>query len=159
MKPRRSRYPLVALVAGGLLLLTTAPSGAQSPAEPAVATPVAAVEAFHQALAAGDRDAALNLLEHNLIVFEAGRAEMSRTEYAAGHLAADMEFSGSTRRQVLDQRSGASGGYAWVFTRYATTGTFRGRPVDGIGVETMILSRQDGIWRIQHIHWSSVGSG
>jgi len=42
---------------------------------------------------------------------------------------------------------------ALAWTR--TTGTFGERQIDSNGVETMVLHRADGQWRIVHVHWSS----
>src|SRR5690606_29848204 len=47
-----------------------------------------AVDAFHAALRAGDRDAALAVLAEDALIFEAGGAERSRAEYASHHLEA-----------------------------------------------------------------------
>jgi ketosteroid isomerase-like protein len=66
-----------------------------------------------------------------------------------------MELSAATERQIAEQREGGSGDEAWVLTRSDTTGTFRGRAIRASGVETMVLARRDGEWRIVHIHWSS----
>ena len=55
--------------------------------------------AFHAALAAGDSAAALALLAPDAVVLESGEVE-TRAEYAAHHLAADIEFS----RAVPSQR-------------------------------------------------------
>jgi ketosteroid isomerase-like protein len=125
-------------------VLDAAPSGA-----------AAAVVAFHAALAAGDGDRALALLAPETVVFEAGGAELSRAEYAAHHLAADMEFAAAVAREVIDVRVDELGDVAWVASRTRARGTFRARAIDASGVETMVLSRRAGEWRIVHIHWSS----
>jgi uncharacterized GH25 family protein len=118
-------------------------------------TPTGAVAAFHEALRAGDRETALALLASDLVAFEAGGAEMSREEYAASHLGADMEFSAATERQIVEQHERGSGDVAWVLTRSETTGAFRDREIRAAGVETMVLARREGVWRIVHVHWSS----
>jgi hypothetical protein len=89
------------------------------------------------------------------VIFEQGGAEMSRDEYASHHLASDMEFSRSTNRKVVDQRSGTTGDAAWVLTTYDTSGKFRGKDVASRDVETMLLMRDSSGWHITHIHWSS----
>jgi ketosteroid isomerase-like protein len=117
--------------------------------------PAATVDAFHAALAAGDRDAALALLAEDLTVFESGFAERSREEYAGQHLGADMEFSAATEREVVSRANGEAGDAAWVLTETRTTGTFRDREISSLGLETMVLRRIESSWRIVHIHWSA----
>jgi len=117
--------------------------------------PAATIDAFHAALASGNRDAALGFLDPALVVFEGGGAEMSRDEYASVHLGPDMEFSSGTRRKVVDRQISVDGGVAWVLTRAETSGTFRGHEIASTDVETMVLKRGDKGWKIVHIHWSS----
>src|SRR5947199_6485761 len=88
--------------------------------------PAAVVRSFHEALASGNRDRVLAVLDPEVVIFEQGGAEMSREEYASHHLGEDIEFSRSTRRKVLDQRSGARAGSAWVLTISETSGSFGG---------------------------------
>lgn len=140
------------------LLLAIAPAVAPAAGthpEQLAATAQEAVDAFHAALAAGDRAAALGLLSPAVVIFESGGAELSRTEYAEHHLAADMEFSAATTTEVRERRSGGDGALAWVLTRSATSGSFRGRPIAAESTETMILEPGEEGWRILHIHWSS----
>lgn len=113
------------------------------------------VDAFHAAIVAGDREAALALLDPAVVIFEAGGAEMSRDEYAAGHLGGDMRFASAVQREVTERSSGASGDVAWVLSRTRTTGTVGEREIDSAGTETMLLRRGPDGWRIVHIHWSS----
>jgi ketosteroid isomerase-like protein len=122
---------------------------------PATAEAEVAIDAFHAALAAGDRDGALARLDPAVVIFEAGGAELSRDEYASHHLAGDMEFLAATTTERVDRRSGASGELVWVLTRSNTTGTFRGEDVSSRGTETALLARSANGWRIVHLHWSS----
>ena len=130
---------------------------APPPAPPAAAagTPAAAVEGFHSALAVGDRERALAWLDPKVVIFESGGAEMSREEYASHHLESDMAFVAATKAEVVDRQAQAAGDTAWVLSRTRTTGQFHDRPIDADGVETMVLQRDGGQWRIIHIHWSS----
>lgn len=134
-----------------LLVLSLTPAG---PAE-AGAEPLATVEAFHRALAAGDREAVLATLDSEVLIFEAGGAERSREEYASHHLAGDLEFAKAVERKVSERRQGGSGEFAWVLTRSETTGRFRDKDVATRDTETMLLRKAGPSWRIVHIHWSS----
>jgi ketosteroid isomerase-like protein len=118
----------------------------------------AAVDAFHAALRRGDTRAAQALLVDEALVFEEGRAERSKAEYAARHLAADAEFSRAVPG-VRTRRTGDSAGdFAWIASEVRTKGAFRGSAVNRVMDETMILRRIGGTWKIVHIHWSSAQS-
>lgn len=132
--------------AGGRELTTLA-----QPAREAAAT----VDAFHDALGKNDQAIAAALLLDDAVIYESGRAERSKAEYASHHLPADTEFAAATTR-TIKQRSGHTvGDLAWIATEATTTGAFKGRPVNSRSTETMILRREAGAWRIVHIHWSS----
>lgn len=125
------------------------------PVAAGAATPVATVDAFHAALAAGDREAVLALLDPGVIIYESGGAELSRDEYASHHLASDMAFSAATTATVVERRQGEAGEAGWVLTRSETRGNWGGKAVDLAGVETVVLRQVEERWRIVHIHWSS----
>jgi ketosteroid isomerase-like protein len=146
----------ILIVATTLLLLSSALdlqdlAGQVASDEAAVET----VHAFHAALAAGDSATALSLLAPDVVIFESGAVEASRDEYRSHHLPADMEFSQSVSREITSERSGSAGDVAWMLTESHSTGTFRERPIDVRGIETMLLRRTADGWRIVHIHWSS----
>jgi ketosteroid isomerase-like protein len=39
-------------------------------------------------------------------------------------------------------------------SRSHTQGTYKGKERDYQGMETMVLEKQNGEWKIKHIHWS-----
>lgn len=139
---------------GTFMLLSISLLGASTAVE-GKDSPPATVRSFHEALASGNRDRVLALLDPGVVIFEQGAAEMSRDEYASQHLGDDIEFSRSTSRKVVDQRSGAKGKNGWVLTISETSGSFHGKDVSSRTVETMVLKQAPGGWRIVHIHWSS----
>jgi ketosteroid isomerase-like protein len=132
----------------GLFLLAAGAAQAQQ-------TPQQVVAAFHGAMAKGDTQTMLNLLGPDVVIFEAGGAEMNRDEYRTHHLGADVAFARTTERKVVDSQAKTAGDAAWVLTRTTSAGTFQGKPVDSRGVETMVLRKTTQGWRIVHIHWSS----
>jgi uncharacterized protein (TIGR02246 family) len=154
-----------ALLIAALSILTAAHSGNHgAPAVPTAPdleaaanteSPVATVSAFHIALARGDTDAVLALMAEDALIYESGGVERGRAEYARHHLAADAAFSAAVARTLVDRRSGESGDTAWVMTVETVTGNYRGRAINSRSVETMLLRRIGGRWRIAHIHWSS----
>lgn len=150
-----------------LLLLVAAPGFAATaqvpPAAPSASTlssPAARdaaiiVDAFHDALHAGDQGAAAALVAPNALIYESGVAERSKAEYASHHLPADTAFAAATKRVVTRRSGHADDDTAWIATESTTTGAYKGRPINSRSTETMVLRREDGAWRIAHIHWSS----
>lgn len=128
-------------------------------AEPGIAPAAQAaarvVDQFHAALRRGDMKAALSLLAEDALVFESGGAERRKAEYASQHLQADAEFAKAVQSQVTKRAGEAVGNLAWIATEGRTTGSYRGKPIDLVTTETMVLLRSGKSWRITHIHWSS----
>ena len=122
---------------------------------PAARSAVATVDAFHAALARGDTRAAAALVAEDALIFEAGGAERTKAEYSAHHLLADAEFSRSVSSVVTRRAGYSDGSLAWIATEGRTTGTYKGKTLDVLTTETMILRRASGAWKIIHIHWSS----
>lgn len=142
MKTLRAAFALtVALLAPGL-----------ARAEPL--SPSQSVDAFHFALKSGNRQQALELLTSDVLIFEQGRMEKSRTEYARRHLAEDMAFASATQRSVSRRAVKLQGNTAWVMSINRNRGKFNNRPVDFTTDETVVLTRIGGKWRIAHLHWS-----
>ena len=132
--------------------------GSAQPTVPVAAPlrqPAGVVDAFHTALNRGETTVAAALLTRDALIFEAGRAERSKAEYAAHHLAADAAFAKATRRTVTRRSGQASGNSAWIATETRTVGTFKSKSINSIGTETMLLRRGPQGWRIVHVHWSS----
>lgn len=128
---------------------------AAEPIAPKLESATAIVDAFHTALKAGDSDRVKTLLDDKVTIYEQGHVESSKDEYAKEHLAADLKFAAATT-SAQSARSGAViGDLAYVITEGRTTGSFEGKPVDSINIETMVLRREGKDWRIVHIHWSS----
>jgi len=115
----------------------------------------ATVEAFYGAMKAGDPAAAMRTIAPDAVFLEGGRLE-TRAEYESGHLPADIEFE----REVTGRRSPLSisfnGNTAWVIATTEYEGTFQGAPVNFVGAQLMVLTR-DGAspWTIRSVHWSS----
>ena len=162
----KGRATKLVLTALAVIMLTAAahPESHRSPpakaasasvANAAAATPVAVVDAFHTALARGDPRKALDLVAEDVLIFESGGVERSRAEYASHHLAADAAFSAAVRRTLVSRSQGEAGNAAWVTSVETVTGAYRGRVINSRSVETMLLGRVAGKWRISHIHWSS----
>jgi ketosteroid isomerase-like protein len=116
---------------------------------------VAAVVAdFHRSLRENYKDGALRLLDPTAVIFETGYAER-RDDYAARHLDADLLFAATVEREPLHTSVLVSGDLAYVLTQARSHGTFHGNRVDLNNAETMVLRRNDGQWKIVHVHWSA----
>ena len=112
------------------------------------------LEQFHHALASGDQKQALQLLRDDALIFESGYAE-NKSDYAAHHLAADIDYANATKTQAGVATVNCDTQLCLVTRQSETSGHFNSKPVHSITMETAVLKLQDGAWRIQHIHWSS----
>lgn len=113
------------------------------------------VDSFHAALRRGDTRSASAMLASDVLIFEGGGVERTKAEYEAHHLAADAAFTQAVP-SVLTRRAGhAIGPMAWIASEGRTTGTYKGKPIDRVTAETMVLRRIGRGWKIVHIHWSS----
>jgi len=115
-----------------------------------------AVQAFHEALGRRDSAGAAHLLAEDAVILEGGALE-DRNDYLAHHLLADMAFASAVERTTDSMQVTLVGDVAWVVSRSRTSGVVRDRPIDATGVELMVLTRQEGGWRIRAVHWSSGG--
>lgn len=113
------------------------------------------VDAFRAAMARGDATAAAALLADDLVVYEGGHFENSKAEYVAGHLPHDIAFMAEIPGETTRTSVRAAGDLAWVMREGTTKGDYRGRAIDKISAETIVLRRTADGWRIIHIHWSS----
>jgi len=116
--------------------------------------PLSAVHAFHAALAHGDAKAALALLAEDAVILEAGTAQ-TRDEYAGEHLGEDIAFAKAAQTTRANEAVRHEGNLAWATANTHAQGNFNGRKIDSSGVELIVLTKQDGKWRIRAIHWSS----
>jgi len=126
------------------------PQSAQSAAE--------TVDAFHAALRRGDTNAAALLLADEALVFEEGGVERTKAEYASSHLPADAAFSQVVGSTVTRRSGGSDGALAWIASEGRMTGTYKGKEVDRVTTETMLLRRIGQAWKVVHIHWSSAAA-
>lgn len=118
--------------------------------------PADAVDAFHAALRSKDAAAALSMLDRSLVVYEQGRVDAGAEAYARHHLSADIEAAASTEWRLLTRRSGGQGDQRWVLSTYRVAGRQPdGKPIDQTVLETAILRRSAGLFRIVHFHWST----
>jgi ketosteroid isomerase-like protein len=112
------------------------------------------VNAFHAAVATGDAGAALRLMAEDALVAEAGSVE-TFAQYRDHHLAEDIEFERAVPLRWQPPRVVVQGDTAWAVSTHEAVGTFKGRDVNAVGAETLVLTRTAAGWRIRSIHASS----
>jgi ketosteroid isomerase-like protein len=112
------------------------------------------VNGFHSAVKTGNSQAAQTLLAEDSIFTESGGIE-TRTEYVTNHLPEDIKFEKAVTSAWKPYKLVVQGDVAWATSTEDITGTFEGSPVNLAVVELMVLSRQNGAWKIRSISWSS----
>ncbi|UHQ56790.1 YybH family protein [Microbulbifer sp. YPW16] len=114
-----------------------------------------AVQSFHRALRTGNREAVLAALAEDVVIFEGGKVERSREEYAGHHLGADMKFLQQLQPTQLELQVQEGRELAYAYGRSRLQGDYQGKPLDLLAMETLVLRRMDSGWKIVQIHWSS----
>ena len=141
-----------------LAIFAAAPGSTQVLGTPATMNDsVAVVEtvtAYHRALANADTSTAVELLAPEAIILESGGSE-TRAEYLSHHLPADMAFAAAIAPERTLMQINVQGALAYAASTSTTRGSFRGRDVDSLGAELVVLEKLNGSWKISAIHWSS----
>ncbi|TDJ25068.1 MAG: DUF4440 domain-containing protein [Gammaproteobacteria bacterium] len=114
----------------------------------------AVARGFRRSLSRGKGDAALSVLAEDVVIFEHGGVERSRSEYASHHLGADMAFLAHLETEIVHQRVFAGDDLVILASETRQHGTYRGAEIDRVTTETLVLEKGAQGWRISHIHWS-----
>jgi uncharacterized protein (TIGR02246 family) len=114
----------------------------------------AVVQRFDSLMAAGDSAGILTLLADDAVVLESGGLE-TRAEFRSHHLPADISFARSVKGIQGPIVVRVLGDVAWASSTTTLEGEMRGRVINSVSAELMVLSRESGTWRIRAIHWSS----
>lgn len=136
------------------LVLSVAAVDRSEASPPDTAAISAAVDAFHQALAAGEEERAMSLLSPDALIVEAGTVQ-TRAEYQSEHLTDDIAFAREVPGTQTSRKIAQAEDAAWVTSTFQVTGTFQGKAVNNFVAETAVLTRTADGWRIRAIHWSS----
>lgn len=115
---------------------------------------VSAINAFHEALSAGDSTRALGLLANDVMILESGGTE-TRADYRSHHLAGDIAFAKAVKSEPGPLKVNIEGNTAWTTGTSVTKGEFSGRQINSAGAESTVLTRTKTGWKIRSIHWSS----
>ncbi len=95
------------------------------------------------------------LLDPRVRIYESGRAERSREEYASHHMGSDAKFLKAMSHRLLSRTGDAVGDLAWVASEASLSGNVENKSVDMITTESMLLRKISDGWRIVHVHWSN----
>ena len=127
----------------------------KTPLNKGLDTPAAKVVlAFHEALETSNKELARAQLADDVTIYEGGRVERSADEYADHHMLSDMKYLAAMKSETLEHQVTVLGNTAISASRSHTTGSYKGKERDYEGMETMVLEKQNGEWKIKHIHWS-----
>ena len=122
---------------------------------PQAGSPASVADAFGEALKAGDEAALRALFAPGAVIAEGGGAERSFEEYAGHHMSNDMAYAAAVSFDLKDRNILENGDIATVISQSEINGAYRSEPVHRQAMETMVLKRDAGVWKIHHVHWSS----
>ncbi|KGJ90872.1 YybH family protein [Colwellia psychrerythraea] len=117
--------------------------------------PAKVVKRFHHALRTSDKVTARQLLADEVQIFEGGGVERSADEYASHHMLSDMKYLAAIKSKTLEHNVKIMGNSAVSMSRSQTTGTYKGKEQNYQSMETIVLEKQQGEWKIVRIHWSN----
>ena len=136
------------------VFLAGAAQSAMSRASSDSADVAGVVSAYDKAIRAGDTLTVLRSLTPDAIVLESGGIETFE-QYRSHHLPSDMAFARAVQTEGSPVSVRVVGDAAWAWSTSTSRGEYRGRQINSMGAELMVLRRTAGGWKIAAIHWSS----
>jgi ketosteroid isomerase-like protein len=127
---------------------------ASTGAEAGNTTATEVADQFGQALKENNEPAVRNLLDENVLIFESGSVESSLEEYASHHMSADMAFMQEIEKEIITRSVVENGDMVVISTKYRMFGTYKAQNFDKTSLESLVLKKTEGTWKIVHIHWS-----
>ncbi len=153
-------YPRYIVPTLFLLILGT---GCQAPVEESAEAPnmefsteevADFLDAFHEALAAGDSVGVVSMFAEEVDIVEGGNVQ-SRAEYFSGHFRGDAGFLSDLEREGLFFTARNGGNTVVVISTSRLTGMRGDREINMISAETAVLGKRNDGWMILSLHWSS----
>ena len=117
---------------------------------------VQTLESFQQAIISNDIKKAKEILSESARILEGGNIE-TKEEYLSHHFHSDGKFLSSMKREVESQNVSIKGNIAWISTKTHLSGNYNERKLDLNSLELAILKKEESIWNIMALHWSSAG--
>ena len=144
------RFHMLPFVLSVVLAAACAPAQSQADDDAAVA---AAVKEFQTAMDTGDGPTVMRYIHEDALMMEGGTIE-DRMQYEKNHLPADLEFAKGMKAKRMPVRQTVNGDVAWVRTSTEFSGTYEGKPLALLSLETMVLTRETDGWKVRALHWS-----
>lgn len=101
-----------------------------------------------------DSEQAGKILHEDVTILEGGGVE-NKTQYLSHHFHSDGKFLSAINREEVSQEISVEGNMAWVTSKTKMTGTYSGRDIDLSSLELAVLKKENGMWRVIALHWSS----
>lgn len=106
------------------------------------------------AIIENDSERAGEILHDDVTILEGGGME-TKSEYLSHHFHSDGKFLSAMNREEVSQEISVEGNMAWVTSKTKMTGTYSGREIDLSSLELAVLKKENGMWRVIALHWSS----
>ena len=106
------------------------------------------------AIIENDSERAGEILHDDVTILEGGGME-TKSEYLSHHFHSDGKFLSAMNREEVSQEISVEGNMAWVTSKTKMTGTYSGRDIDLSSLELAVLKKENGMWRVIALLWSS----
>lgn len=106
------------------------------------------------AIVENDSEKAGAILHDDVTILEGGGME-TKSQYLSHHFHSDGKFLSAINREEVSQDIKIEGNVAWVTSKTKMTGTYSGRDIDLSSLELAVLKKENGLWRVVALHWSS----
>ena len=116
--------------------------------------PAKVVIEFHKALKNNKKDVVLKILEDSVLIYEGGGVERSAKEYSSHHLPADIAFMSKMEVKLIEHLVKIYGDIAISSSRSIIKGKYKDKTIEKTSMETIVLRKIKGRWKIINIHWS-----
>jgi uncharacterized protein (TIGR02246 family) len=130
------------------------PLSAQVSEDSAIAT---WLQSYDRAFVAKDLDRLASFYHPDVTIFEGGGVNNGWADYRDHHIGPELK---SFENLQFEHRNVAvhvqeGGAVAYVTSEYALKARTGGRDVDSGGLETLVLIKSEGAWKIRHSHTSA----
>ncbi len=113
-----------------------------------------ALQNLEDAIVSNDGKTASSLLHDDAVILEGGGIE-TKAEYLSHHFHSDGKFLSAINREEVSKTIKIEGDVAWVSSKTKMTGTYSGREIDMNSLELAVLKKENGMWKVIALHWSS----
>tara|TARA_R110002124_G_scaffold239959_1_gene405078 strand:- start:10588 stop:11025 length:438 start_codon:yes stop_codon:yes gene_type:complete len=143
---KKFTYTLVALIISSMTLFAQ-----QSTEKEMIAKTLADLET---AILNNDAEKAGKILHDDVTILEGGGME-TKSQYLSHHFHSDGKFLAAINREEVSQDIKIEGNVAWVTSKTKMSGTYSGRDIDMNSLELAVLKKENNVWKIVALHWSS----